>query len=111
MDPFIAALDENPEDWNLRLVYADWLDDHGDHQFASAQRWMANHQKRAWKPVLTKNTWTWGRVIRTVMGSTLDSDLLDSVPGDRLNSHIVQYGSRQNAERALAVALALTARI
>jgi uncharacterized protein (TIGR02996 family) len=29
-DDFQAALDENPEDWQTRLVFADWLDERGD---------------------------------------------------------------------------------
>jgi uncharacterized protein (TIGR02996 family) len=27
---FQAALDANPNDWQTRLVFADWLDEHGD---------------------------------------------------------------------------------
>jgi uncharacterized protein (TIGR02996 family) len=29
-DAFHAALDANPEDWQCRLVFADWLDERGD---------------------------------------------------------------------------------
>ena len=29
-DDFAAALDANPEDWQTRLVYADWLQERGD---------------------------------------------------------------------------------
>lgn len=29
-EPFLAAICENPDDDLVRLVYADWLDDHGD---------------------------------------------------------------------------------
>jgi uncharacterized protein (TIGR02996 family) len=29
-DDFSAALDANPEDWQTRLVYADWLQERGD---------------------------------------------------------------------------------
>ncbi len=44
-DAFEAALDETPDDWNLRLIYADWLDEHGDQSLARAQRWMAEHER------------------------------------------------------------------
>ena len=29
-DDFQAALDANPNDWQTRLVFADWLDERGD---------------------------------------------------------------------------------
>lgn len=29
-DDFQAAIDAHPEDWQTRLVFADWLDEHGD---------------------------------------------------------------------------------
>ncbi len=43
-DAFESALDDNPDDWNLRLIYADWLDDRGFQSLARAQRWMAEHK-------------------------------------------------------------------
>lgn len=42
---FESQLDANPTDWTLRLVYSDWLEEHGDIEFAKAQRWMAKHKK------------------------------------------------------------------
>jgi uncharacterized protein (TIGR02996 family) len=44
-DSFEQALDERPDDWTLRLVYADWLDDQGEHALARAQRWLAQEHK------------------------------------------------------------------
>jgi hypothetical protein len=29
--------------WGLRLVYADWLEEHGEWAYAAAQRWLARH--------------------------------------------------------------------
>jgi uncharacterized protein (TIGR02996 family) len=41
-DNFLKALEENEGDINLRLVYADWLDDQGEHEEADRQRkWAA----------------------------------------------------------------------
>jgi uncharacterized protein (TIGR02996 family) len=34
-------LDSNPEDWESRRVYADWLEESGDDDMARCQRWMA----------------------------------------------------------------------
>jgi uncharacterized protein (TIGR02996 family) len=35
---FLEALEENEDDTPTRLVYADWLDDHGEHEEADRQR-------------------------------------------------------------------------
>jgi uncharacterized protein (TIGR02996 family) len=35
---FLKALAENEDDTATRLVYADWLDDHGEHEEADRQR-------------------------------------------------------------------------
>lgn len=37
---FIAALDERPDDWRLRLIYSDWLEEQGRLDEAACQRWM-----------------------------------------------------------------------
>ena len=54
-DDFEHKLDNNPEDWELRLIYADWLEEQGDN-FAETQRWMAEHQKCAFQ---NKTVWHW----------------------------------------------------
>jgi uncharacterized protein (TIGR02996 family) len=37
-DAFLKALAENEDDLTTRLVYADWLDEHGEHEEADRQR-------------------------------------------------------------------------
>ncbi len=37
-DAFLLALAENEDDTTTRLVYADWLDEHGEHEEADRQR-------------------------------------------------------------------------
>jgi uncharacterized protein (TIGR02996 family) len=37
-EPFLKALEENEDDTPTRLVYADWLDDNGEHEEADRQR-------------------------------------------------------------------------
>ena len=45
-DAFLKALAENEDDTTTRLVYSDWLDDHGEHEEADRQRkWPA---AKAW---------------------------------------------------------------
>lgn len=39
---FLKVLAENPDNVTTRLVFADWLDDHGEHEEAERQRkWVA----------------------------------------------------------------------
>jgi len=35
---FLAAIQDNPHDYLRRYVYADWLDEHGEHDKATRQR-------------------------------------------------------------------------
>lgn len=37
-EAFLKVLEENEDDIPTRLVYADWLDDHGEHEEADRQR-------------------------------------------------------------------------
>lgn len=44
-DEFLKALEKNEDDTNTRLVYADWLDEHGQHEEADRQRkWPASKE-------------------------------------------------------------------
>jgi uncharacterized protein (TIGR02996 family) len=44
-DAFLKALAANEDDTTTRLVYADWLDEHGEHEEADRQRkWPAAKQ-------------------------------------------------------------------
>lgn len=42
---FEFSLSQNPADWELRLVYSDWLEENGDQVAAEGQRWQAANQK------------------------------------------------------------------
>lgn len=47
-EAFERALDERPDDWGLRLVYADWLLEQGEYDLETAQRWMAENERTPW---------------------------------------------------------------
>ena len=51
-DDFQAALDANPDDWQTRLVFADWLEERGDPRAAYFR--LAGEQR--WRPELTSAT-------------------------------------------------------
>jgi uncharacterized protein (TIGR02996 family) len=53
-DRFLKRLATNPDDTTTRLVYADWLDEHGEHEEADRQRkWPA---AREWLVRLCRET-------------------------------------------------------
>jgi uncharacterized protein (TIGR02996 family) len=68
-DDFQAALDADPDDWQTRLVFADWLDEHGD---ARAEYFRLAGQRR-WRPVADAASMY-----------TNDSLQLSHIAGDRL---------------------------
>lgn len=52
-----ALLTKDPEDWNTRLAFADWLNDRGELELEQGQRWQVKHQKH---PCLCRDgEWTW----------------------------------------------------
>ncbi|HJZ93153.1 MAG TPA: TIGR02996 domain-containing protein [Gemmataceae bacterium] len=63
-DAFLDAVFAAPDDDAPRLVYADWLDEHGEPQYADFIRLrcqmarMANGE-RGWRPLRRKLHWTW----------------------------------------------------
>ena len=47
-EPFEQAYEHliaNPDDWEYRLIYADWLDEQGDEVAANGQRWQVVSEK------------------------------------------------------------------
>ncbi len=126
-DEFEKTLDADPTDVACRMAYADWLDEHGNSQLAAAQRWMALKGKRPtpWpagrspKDAITWNWWLFGcSADQVISGCTLPKRVWmfmpknDSTEGAKLSrplargSTLYEYNTRQEAEAALAVALA-----
>jgi len=116
-DTFEAALDEllargAPERVaDMRLVYADWLDEHGD-LAAGAQRWMAREGK---SPRGSGVSWDWWSYGDRPDGNPEDLplDIWRRLPGDALAGarHCKEFPSRRSAERALFKALMLLNRL
>ena len=46
-DAFQQILEATPDAWETRLIYADFLDDIGEHVLAAGQRWQAREKKCA----------------------------------------------------------------
>ena len=118
-DDFNAALDANPEDWQTRLVYADWLQEGG---YGRAEGYRALGRAGAW--TVNVNTsgeglelWTWFPVGGTGDGrrelprdwfAALDRWECLASSGERMSAadRWRDYRSRRAAEDAAAVAFA-----
>ena len=44
---FESQLDKDPANWDLRLIYSDYLEEKGNISLAQAQRWMASEKKHS----------------------------------------------------------------
>jgi uncharacterized protein (TIGR02996 family) len=53
--PFLAAIIDDPDAAETRLVFADWLEERGLTGPAAAQRWLAAGNR----PFSTNGLWTW----------------------------------------------------
>jgi uncharacterized protein (TIGR02996 family) len=107
---FESILDQNPSDWDTRLLYADWLEEQGQHIRANGQRWQAKWEKC---PEYLTNTGAWGWAYYVYRDGLLyhpevkkwTPELIwNSIPYD-YNPLIKRYGTRQDAEIALAEGL------
>lgn len=115
------ALDWSPDNWELRGIYADWLEENGRDGEAQGQRWMISHRRR---PLRSSLTWWWfdEKNQHTTAGDPVSPDTpyedLDDpesdVPHDiyrkmcgRIIAHSVQSESRVTAEHRLFQAMGL----
>jgi len=52
----LAAIDANPHDWALRLVYADWLEEHGLPRLAAYERQFVKYERLGVESLEKKRT-------------------------------------------------------
>ena len=45
LEDWYVQIEQNPIDWELRSVFADWLEDQGETTLALGQRWQVKHQR------------------------------------------------------------------
>ncbi len=100
---FEAMLDADPTDQTTRLIYSDWLLEHGDTVYANGLRWIAENERNPRR--LDHWYWYW-------LGGNW-KDFPQGVPssfwrevGGTYRMHNGIYPTRQAAERDLANALA-----
>ncbi len=87
-DEFQKHLEQNPKDWETRLVYADWLEEVGDLILANGQRWQVEFMKHAEQVRGVKGyQWTFDSEFRAeydlpaIMRIRIVSELLDVIEG------------------------------
>jgi len=111
-EDFWRALEADPADWDLRLVFADWLEDHGEEVLAAGQRWQA-HARQKPDPNFG-SYWSWFRLDEEEskrLRYHLDPDLFaflegeDLTHGGRYSTEWKDYSSMREADQALARAL------
>lgn len=118
---FQAALDEQPNNSGIRLVFADWLEEQGDPR-ATGYRWMGDNQRRPEKSFRAflngqaahTDCWDWWvhqaeasdlspAVIESRIHSVLPRPVFDALVGNNLRPILMfkEYLSRRDAELAL----------
>jgi uncharacterized protein (TIGR02996 family) len=111
---FESILDRNPSDWITRLLYADWLEEQGEHVRAKGQRWQAKERKFAnsgyyWTDDGSMYYWTdkfWAEK-HGIGNQHIHHDVWTLMPCDPEKKLLMHknYNTRQDAEIALAEGL------
>lgn len=120
-DDFQTALDTNPEDWQTRLVFADWLDDHGDPRAAgyrvmgerrlvpsTAKKHKHDNPLWSWSSTETGRSHNstlracWSRKLPSRPSEEVYPDLPNVFRGDRITAVPSRREAEDNAARAYA---------
>lgn len=103
---FESHLEQHPDDWSIRLVYADWLDELGDEIRANGQRWQVEHKCQ---PFIHGGSAAWFDGYSFRMASRVIQDHRGNLPSGFLSqmssSDSAFYDSLELAETALAKAI------
>jgi uncharacterized protein (TIGR02996 family) len=88
MDPLLAAIRDKPSDRARWLVYADRLDDTGQHNLAAAWRWMVATKR--W-PHYWGGTYNWWTHNTSYGGPESEIYHLDTSLGDWFDCHTTAF--------------------
>jgi uncharacterized protein (TIGR02996 family) len=116
-DDFHRQLDEKPDNWQLRMIFADWLQDHGDPRAAGYRAIAVQERRPLQGRHKEKDTWWW-HAIRSSGGdeaffNVIPADWFDLLPSKDGNNYFWPVFSskggiktRRQCEDALALAFA-----
>lgn len=104
LDTFLTEIQKKPEDWNIRMVLADWYEDNGRSDLAECLRWVSSHKKRPYHGSSKVFTWFNADRIQPGLGDP-ESDIPEAVyqlltGGQEIADHKV-FPSMHAAEEAL----------
>lgn len=105
---FQAGLDDNPADHELRLVFADWLEERGDWR-AAGYRFMGEHRKYPQYFIHPAHgqppDWNW-RLHPASDANAVVDELFELIEGYRRSTEIwKEFATRIEAEEALCRAV------
>jgi uncharacterized protein (TIGR02996 family) len=103
---FQTHLEQSPDDWEMRLVYADWLEERGESIQANGQRWQVEHKKypeNSQKQIHIRFPFTWYSYRDDPDDVPLQ--VLIEMDGETKDAEFREFKTQVNAETALAKAL------
>jgi uncharacterized protein (TIGR02996 family) len=104
-DDFQAALDQNPEDWQTRLVFADWLDERGDERGPGYRALgLQRHRPPRGNGYVWFNAANYGRITFDNLPADWFRELFHEKGG--VPDAFKVWGTRREAEDAAALAFA-----
>ena len=81
-DDFQHALDANPDDNHTRMVFADWLDDHGDHRAEGYRLFLSRPDIAPFKDPGCASAWTWFNGEHFARERFAEEAIRSFIPGD-----------------------------
>jgi uncharacterized protein (TIGR02996 family) len=109
LDAFFKELAGNPNDWQVRGVFADWCEDNGRVELAECLRWMVRHKKRPYTGLGKSYTWFNADMVKPGLGdpeSDIPGVLFDCLTGGHQACSHRAFPSLREAEEAFHAAWA-----
>ena len=104
LETWYEQIEEAPDDWELCLQFADWLEENGEPILAAGQRWQAKNQKRPLEDDKRSPRFLWLRTDEKWKREIQVPEDIFSVMAHE-GVFVIGFDTLQEAELALAEAL------
>lgn len=107
LDKFLEDLCNDPNNWTLRGVIADWAEDNGISELAQCLRWMITNKKRPYHGENNRATWFNAETISQGLGdnsSDIPAILYNALEGGKERANHKTFSPRKEAETAFYAA-------
>ncbi len=110
LDPLLRAIYESPEDWDRRLVLADYYEESGDLDRSEFWRWTAKEKSRPYPSSVQPNKFFWYRWngIDSKFCSDVRENVFDLMPNPKYSQTYSEvqifFQSQEEAYEALFLA-------